>query len=70
LPHPDRIADRGRGRKDDRDDDERRERELSVKRRLGESSDLQQEATQLISQSEMRIYRIGKVRGLGIPGRG
>ena len=50
-----------RGRRDDRDEHERRQRELSVKRRLGESSDLQQEAMQLISQSEMRIHRIGKV---------
>ena len=62
------IAEVFRGRRDDRDEDERRMRELSVKRRLGESSDLQKEATQLISQSEMRIYRIGKVRGLGFPG--
>ena len=36
-------------------------RDLSVQRRLGEPSDLQEEAMQLISQSELRIHRIGKI---------
>mmetsp|Transcript_9871 Transcript_9871/g.18123 ORF Transcript_9871/g.18123 Transcript_9871/m.18123 type:complete len:113 (-) Transcript_9871:349-687(-) len=52
-----------RGRREQRDDDEeeRTQRNLSVQRRLGESTDLQHEASQLISQSEMRIHRIGKM---------
>ena len=41
--------------------DERVLRNLSVQRRLGESNDLQHEASRLISQSEMRIHRIGEV---------
>lgn len=42
------------------DEEERAERNLLVQRR---HADLQHEASQLISQSEMRIHRIGKVRG-------
>ena len=48
-------------RRDEREREEREERDRSVERRLGESNDLQHEARQLISQSEQRMHRIGKV---------